>query len=83
MLLPAFALADVNVAVIAPKAGEYKALGDEIISGVRIAVDDINGQGGLKGEKINLITVDDQCDDRLAVSTAQMMAVNTSPKDKI
>ena len=37
LLLPAFALADVNVAVIAPKAGEYKALGDEIISGVRIA----------------------------------------------
>ncbi len=83
LLLPSVALADVNVAVIAPKAGEYKTLGDEIISGVRIAVDDINAQGGLKGEKINLITVDDQCDDRLAVSTAQMMAVNTSPKDKM
>ena len=64
LLLPFGALADVNVAVVAPKAGEYKTLGDEIISGVRIAVDDINAQGGLKGEKINLITVDDQCDDR-------------------
>lgn len=75
--------ADVNMAVIAPKAGEYKKFGDEIISGVRIAVDDINSHGGLKGEKINLITVDDQCDDRLAVSTAQMMAVNVSRKDKM
>ena len=83
LLLPAAASADVNVAVIAPKAGEYKSFGDEIISGVRIAVEDINARGGLNGEKINLITVDDQCDDRLAVSTAQMMAVNTSPKDKM
>ena len=35
LLLPAAASADVNVAVIAPKAGEYKSFGDEIISGVR------------------------------------------------
>lgn len=75
--------ADINIAVIAPKAGDFKSFGDEIISGVRIAVEDINNNGGLKGEKINLITVDDQCDDRLAVSTAQMMAVNTSKKDKM
>lgn len=77
------AYADINVAVIAPKAGNYKNFGDEIISGVRIAVEDINSKGGLKGEKINLITVDDQCDDRLAISTAQMMALNSSQKDKM
>lgn len=77
------ALADVNIAVIAPKAGEYQKSGYEIISGVRIAVEDINSKGGLNGEKLNLITVDDQCDDRLAISTAQMMAVNASSKDKM
>lgn len=27
--------------------------------------------------------VDDQCDDRIAVSTAQMMAVNVSERDKM
>ena len=75
--------ADVNIAVIAPQAGESQAFGEELISGVRIAVEGINAQGGLNGEKINLITVDDRCDDRLAISTAQMMAVNTSPADKI
>ncbi len=83
LFLSGAASADVNIAVIAPKAGEYESLGSEIISGVRIAVEDINARGGLRGEKINLITVDDQCDDRLAVSTAQMIAVNTSPKDKM
>lgn len=50
---------------------------------MRTAVDEINSQGGLKGEKINLIMVDDQCDDRIAVSTAQMMAVNVSERDKM
>lgn len=83
LFMSGVAYADVNVAVIAPKAGDYKSFGDEIISGVRIAVEDINAGGGLKGEKINLITVDDQCDDRLAVSTAQMMALNSSKKDKM
>ena len=61
-----------NIGVIAPLAGEYQKVGEELVSGVRTAVDEINSQGGLKGEKINLIMVDDQCDDRIAVSTAQM-----------
>lgn len=83
LIFPRFAAADVNVAVIAPLAGEYKRFGSELVNGVRVAVDEINDQGGLNGEKINLITVDDQCDDRLAISTAQMMAVNSSRKDKM
>lgn len=83
LFVSGMAYADVNVAVIAPKAGEYQKSGYEIISGVRTAVEDINSAGGLNGEKINLITVDDQCDDRLAVSTAQMMAVNVSQADKM
>lgn len=73
----------VNIGVIAPLAGEYQTAGEELVSGVRTAVDEINSQGGLKGEKINLIMVDDQCDDRIAVSTAQMMAVNVSSRDKM
>ena len=72
-----------NIGVIAPLAGEYQKVGEELVSGVRTAVDEINSQGGLKGEKINLIMVDDQCDDRIAVSTAQMMAVNVSERDKM
>lgn len=83
VFMSSIAYADINVAVIAPKAGEYKNLGNELIVGVQIAVDDINSRGGLNGERLNLITVDDQCDDRLAVSTAQMMAVNVSKKDKM
>ena len=69
------ALAVVNVAVVAPMEGEFSVLGKELIDGVKIAIDDLNSQGGVNGQKINLVTVDDQCNDILAVSTAQMMAV--------
>lgn len=75
--------AAINVAVIAPQVGEFKHFGDELINGVRIAVDDINSQGGVKGERVNLVVVDDQCDDTFAVSTAQMMAVNSSKEDRM
>ena len=75
-------LANINVAVVAPMQGEYAALGRELINGARIAVDEINKDGGIKGEKISLIEVDDQCDDVLAISTAQMMSVS-SRQDKM
>ena len=81
--LPQLAFGEVNIAVIAPKEGEFQRLGSEIIEGVKIGVSEINSNGGLNGEKINLITVDDQCNDRLAISTAQMMALNSSSKDKM
>lgn len=85
LLLPAAASADVNGRRHCSESREnIKVSGDEIISGVRIAVEDINARGGLNGEKINLITRSmTNGDDGLAVSTAQMMAVNTSPKDKM
>ena len=83
LLFPSLAKADINVAIIAPLAGDYEHLGKELVSGARIAVNEINHDGGLNGEKINLVVVDDQCNDTLAVSTAQMMAVNSSSKDKM
>lgn len=83
LIFSKIAAADVNIAVISPKSGDYKIFGGEIFDGVQVAVRQINEQGGLNGEKINLITVDDRCDDRLSVSTAQMIALHTSKVDKI
>lgn len=75
--------AEINIAIIAPREGDYAKAGQELIDGARIAVDDINMHGGLNGQKINLIAIDDRCDDVFAVSTAQMLAVNRSMKDKM
>lgn len=75
--------ADVNVAVIAPRAGQFESFGNELIEGVNIAVNAINQNGGVNGQRVNLVIVDDQCDDILSLSTAQMMTLNNSKESKI
>lgn len=75
--------AAVNIAVIAPKSGDYSVTAADLAAGVRAAVAEINAQGGLLGQSVNLIEVDDQCDDRFNISMAQMMAVNSSAEDKM
>ena len=67
--------AKINIALIAPKAEEFAAQGNELISGAKQAVDEINSTGGLLGKKIKLITIDDQCNDSIAISTAQMITL--------
>ena len=74
------AAAEVTLAVIAPKSGEYARAGEELFNGARLAVQEINDNGGLNGEKLDMLTIDDRCDDRLAVSTAEMLTLLKSKK---
>ena len=83
MSLAPEASADVNVAVVAPQSGSREMFGRELWEGAQIAVNELNENGGLEGEKINLIMIDDRCDDRFAITMAQMMSLHTSRKDKI
>ena len=80
---PPEASADVNVAVVAPQSGSREMFGRELWEGAQIAVNELNENGGLEGEKVNLIMIDDRCDDRFAITMAQMMSLHTSRKDKI
>ena len=80
LLFPQIATANVTIAVIAPKAGTYKKQGDELFSGAKLAIQEINDNGGLNGKKLDIITIDDRCDDRLAISTAQMLTLINSKK---
>ena len=82
-IMPTFAEAKVNVAVVMPQEGEYKVFGEQIINGAQTAVDLINEDGGLHGEEINLIKVNDPCEDGASVVVAKMLADNASDKDKI
>ena len=80
---PQFVYAAVNVAVVVPLDGEYKIFGEQIVQGVQSAVELINHDGGLNGQEINMITVNDPCDDSGALTVANMLAQNSSDKDKI
>ena len=76
LLLSAPVNAKVTVALIAPKAGDYLQQGTELSKGVHKAIDEINSKGGLRGMKVHLLEVDDECNDAMAISTAQMLAVS-------
>lgn len=65
--------ADITLAVIAPKTGKYAAAGYELFEGARLAAKELNDNGGVNGEKLDMLTIDDRCDDRLALSTAEML----------
>lgn len=72
--------ADITLAVIAPKAGDNAKAGHELFEGARLAVKEINDNGGINGQKLDMLTIDDRCDDRLAVSTAEMLSLLNSKK---
>ena len=74
------ASAEITLAIIAPKAGEFVEAGNELFEGARLAVQEINDNGGVNGEKLDMLTIDDRCDDRLAVSTAEMLSLLKSKK---
>ncbi len=74
-LFPPLTQAAVTVAVITPRAGVYLTEGTELLAGVQNAVDEINEDGGLLKQKINILPIDDQCNDNIAVSTAQMLSL--------
>ena len=82
MLICSFELKaeDITVAVIAPKQGEYRNDGKELFNGARLAIDEVNSKGGVNGKKVDILTIDDRCDDRLAVSTAEMLSLISSKK---
>jgi branched-chain amino acid transport system substrate-binding protein len=67
--------ANVHIALVVPKEGNYKQQGLELINGVQKAVDEINNDGGVLDKKINLMVIDDQCNDSIAISTAQMLTI--------
>lgn len=75
--------AEVRVAIIVPKTGEYKVWGDELLFGAQTAVNEINKKGGIIGKKLLLDIIDDTCSDNLSISTAQMLSVSSSIKPSL
>lgn len=49
----------VRLGVLAPLSGTRAWLGQQIVDGARMAVEDLNDRGGLLGEPVELVVVDD------------------------
>ena len=65
--------ADIRIATVGPVTGPLAALGEQMLTGARQAVADINAAGGVLGQKLVLEIGDDQCDPKQAVAVANRM----------
>ncbi|MBP5352739.1 MAG: amino acid ABC transporter substrate-binding protein [Alphaproteobacteria bacterium] len=67
--------AEVTVAAVVPKSGDYEQQGTELLKGIQKAIDELNQDGGILGKKVALLPIDDQCNNSIAISTAQMISI--------
>ncbi|AEB12788.1 ABC transporter substrate-binding protein [Marinithermus hydrothermalis] len=69
----ALAQAPVKVGVLAPLSGFAAADGRSALTGIELAVEEINAQGGLLGRPVELVVYDDQADPKQAVNFARRL----------
>ena len=63
--------AEILIGVAAPMTGKNAWFGEQMERGAALAVADLNAAGGVLGQQVELITVDDFCDPEQAVAAAR------------
>ncbi len=66
----------VKIGLVAPFEGRHRAIGYDVIYSARLAVQEINLQGGLDGQPVALVAYDDRGDPALAAEIAQALALD-------
>jgi branched-chain amino acid transport system substrate-binding protein len=64
------AYADITLAAVGPLTGQDAPTGEQMQRGAEAAVASINANGGLLGQKLQLVIKDDVCDPKQAVAVA-------------
>ena len=67
---------EVTIAVVGPLSGDYAIIGEYFVEGTRLAVDEINSQGGVNGITFNIKTFDDRINPTEATSIARRIATD-------
>lgn len=67
------ACAEVLIGFAAPLAGPTGWIGEPVQNGVKRSVAELNAQGGVLGERIKVVTVDDNCQAEQAVAAARKL----------
>lgn len=68
----------VKIGLVAPFEGRYRDIGYDVIYSARLAVREINREGGISGKRIALVAVDDFGNVGMAQSTAKSMVLDTN-----
>ncbi|MGO1502996.1 MAG: branched-chain amino acid ABC transporter substrate-binding protein [Marinobacter sp.] len=67
------AAADIKIGIAGPVTGPVAQYGDMQFSGARMAIERINADGGVMGEKLEAVEYDDVCDPKQAVTIANRL----------
>jgi len=67
------AAAEIKIGVAGPMTGPVAQYGDMQFAGTRMAIERINAQGGVMGEELVAVEMDDACDPKQAVTVANRM----------
>lgn len=67
------ARADVVIGIAGPMGGSFADIGRDIRAGVEIAIAAANAHGGIGGEKIRSVAVDDRCEAETATAVANQL----------
>jgi branched-chain amino acid transport system substrate-binding protein len=73
------ARAEVLIGVATPLTGPYAWTGEQVLQGASMAVQDLNASGGVLGEPLGTVVVDDYCDPEQAVAAAQRLIAADVP----
>jgi branched-chain amino acid transport system substrate-binding protein len=73
------AAAEIVIGIAGPFTGKDAALGDQLRRGVEYAAADINKSGGLKGQPLKTLELDDACEPKQAVSVANQFVGENVP----
>lgn len=72
-LAPLGAQAEIVIGIANPFSGPYVATGARNLLGVMTAVEHVNERGGVLGEPLRLVVVDDECELQAAVTAAETL----------
>jgi len=68
----------IKIGVAAPYTGGAAAYGDNIKAGVNLKLEEINGAGGIKGKKVEIVWGDDLCEPKEAGTVGSKFAADKS-----
>lgn len=74
MASPGAAAPAVRVGVQGPMTGALAKQGQDMLDAVRLAVDEVNAKGGIKGRKVEIVTGDDKGEPREGILAARHLA---------
>lgn len=73
LLRPSSASAEIAIGAAGPLTGQERGQGEQLMRGAEMAVADLNARGGVLGQRLRLIVVDDACEPDQAVAAATQL----------